>query len=44
MAYVDFTRNYYENSFSADRQENDTVTYYLSFLPKVEGPMLRWNP
>lgn len=44
VAYVDFTRNYYENGFSADRQENDTATYYFSFLPKVEGPMLRWNP
>ena len=44
VAYVDFARNYYQDGASVSRTEDDTVTYYFSFLPKVEGPMLQFNP
>jgi type IV secretory pathway TrbF-like protein len=44
LAYVDFTRRYFEGGAVSDKKETDTATYYFSFLPKLEGPMLRWNP
>jgi hypothetical protein len=44
VAYVDMTRNYYDDGVTASRKENDTVTYYFSFLPKVSGDLLRFNP
>jgi type IV secretory pathway TrbF-like protein len=44
VAYVDFTRNYYDDGVTASRKENDTITYYFSFLPKVNGDLLRFNP
>lgn len=44
IAYVDFTRNYYEDGITQTRKETDTVTYYFSFLPKVDGQMLQYNP
>jgi len=44
VAYVDITRNYYDDGVTANRKENDTVTYYFSFLPKVSGDLLRFNP
>jgi type IV secretory pathway TrbF-like protein len=44
LAYVDFTRRYFQGGAVSDKKETDTATYYFSFLPKLEGPMLRWNP
>jgi type IV secretory pathway TrbF-like protein len=44
VAYVDLTRSYYDDGVSATRKEDDTVTYYFSFLPKVQGDLLRFNP
>jgi type IV secretory pathway TrbF-like protein len=44
LAYVDFTRRYFEGGAVSDKKETDTATFYFSFLPKLEGSMLRWNP
>lgn len=44
VAYVDLTRSYYDDGVTANRKEDDTVTYYFSFLPKVSGDLLRFNP
>jgi type IV secretory pathway TrbF-like protein len=44
VAYVDFTRTYYQAGVRSGVKENDTATYYFSFLPKVDGKMLQYNP
>lgn len=44
VAYVDFTRAYYQGGSRSGVKENDTATYYFNFLPKVDGKMLQYNP
>lgn len=44
MAYVDFTKTYYESGTPLDKQEFDTVTYYFEFANDLKGKMLEYNP